>query len=521
MTEIQILVEPRESDGDRGTLGLALANIAELGDDSGTFGRIVMSDVIVPMTRSGDPARINLLSGRYVVSVAMPTGERINELLEVLEQDTIELVLRPPLPVTEYGQRPPEAFPPRRAVRKARQDSSAPVKSVRVRTANRTSDPTKPVVEVVPPKPQALLSVKRSKKLPARDRAGPPEYLMPPESAPGLVDIRPLSQRQPAPLVKDYSFIDLQSWLRELRYVADTGARLTSDPLERGRERATLASLPDTGISPDFEGELTDNYPDVLSIQRYTCSVDANGSVRQVAVLPFSWITEAGGRQDNVVDVYQEWDGLAATWNLRSTIKDARMSSVLDFMASGDLPRARHLISQNLQMLMEKVQNPYAATAAAYVLIYSRDSDLEHGRWPEWLKNLASWFPSLPDGQILLATLCLQRRRLTERARLPIGRSDEDRLKLAHVLLERAMRAGIPMFSLGMRLLLENLEILQEEISPDYRYAMHDNNRYSTMPLDEALERVKAVSRCMKTVQPMTVLDFAGVPNRRQRFDHL
>lgn len=521
MTQIQILVESRESDGDRGKVGLALANIAELGDNSRPFGKIVMSNIIVPMTRSGDPARIDLANGRYVVSVAMPTGEQINELLEVTGQEAIELVLRPRLPVMEYGQQSVEDFSVSSPVPEVRQGRSAPLKPVRVLTTDRAFEPKERNAKVVSPKPLALFSVGRRKPLSARGEASSPRRLVPPESMPGLVDIRPMPQRPLAPFVEHYQFIDFPKWVGGLQSVADISEVLSPHLLDRGLGRATLASLRDAELVPDFHGELMHNYPNVLPVQRYSCSVDANGSVHQLAVLPRTWTTDKGSRQDDIVDVYQEWDGLAATWNLRTTIRDARISSVLDYLAIGDLPRARHLISHSLQMLMEKVQNPYAATAAGYVLIYSRDTDLEDVRWPEWLRNLANWFPSLPDAQILLATLCLQRRRLSERARLPIGRSDEDRLNLAHVLLERAMRAGIPMFSLGMRLLVENLEILRDEMPLERRYTKRYTKHYSDMPLDEALERVKAVSRCMKTVQPMTVLDFAGLQNKRRRFNEL
>jgi hypothetical protein len=333
-----------------------------------------------------------------------------------------------------------------------------------------------------------------------------------------LVDIGALSMPLKSPFVENYKFVDLRDWLWQLEAAAHNGEYLAPDILDLGLGRLRFPRQRDAELKPEFDGELRLNNPPKQVNQRYGLSLDDKGNPHQLTVLPGAWTTDDERRADEVVDVYQEWDGIAGAWNLRTTVNDARVSSVLEFMASGDLPRARHLVSSSLQLLMEKVQNPYAAAAAGYVLIYSRDADLEHEGWPVWLRNLATWFPSLPDAQILLATLCLQRRRLVRRARLPLGERDNERLVFAHVLLERALRAGIPMFSLGMRLLVENLEILREEFRDGDSRGRY-NERHGDMPLDGALQRVHALSRCMKTVQPMTVLDLSTLkhiaPRRR------
>lgn len=82
------------------------------------------------------------------------------------------------------------------------------------------------------------------------------------------------------------------------------------------------------------------------------------------------------------------------------------------------------------------------------------------------------------------------------------------------------MRAGIPMFSLGMRLLVENLEILREEFRDSYSRDRY-NARYGDMPLENALQQVHALNRCMKTVQPMTVLDLSSLKHIAPRRGYL
>lgn len=509
MTQVQISVAPREADAGRRTVGLALANISRLGEDSNVFGRLVISDVVVPMTHVGEPARLDLERGRYVVSVAMPSGEQINELLEVSGHEPIELVLVPRPQTVERRQSSPAVVPVQRPERTGRQARSIPQSPVRARTTDAVFEFSKQPVPGESQKPQPLFSVGRRKRLATRVEVQRVRPQAPPDSLPRLVDIGPLSMPLQSPFVENYHFVDLQDWLRQLEAAAYNGEHLAPEILDSGLGRLSFPRHRNAEVKPVFDGALRLNNPPKKVNQRYGLSLNDRGNLHQLAILPGAWTTDDGRSADEVVDVYQEWDGIAGAWNLRTTVNDARVSSVLEFMASGDLPRARHLVSNSLQLLMEKVQNPYAAAAAGYVLIYSRDADLENERWPVWLRNLATWFPSLPDAQILLATLCLQRRRLVRRALLPLGEGDNERLVFAHVLLERALRAGIPMFSLGMRLLVENLEILREEFRGSDSRARY-NTRYGDMPLDDALQHVRALSRCMKTVQPMTVLDLSS-----------
>lgn len=207
-----------------------------------------------------------------------------------------------------------------------------------------------------------------------------------------------------------------------------------------------------------------------------------------------------------MINVDEEWDGSKGEWGMRVVVQDGRMASVLAYMTQGDLSSAQRLLKSSLRMLMAKVENPYAAAAGGYVLIFSKSEDIDEHEWPSWIRNLATWYPSSPDAQILLATLCLQRRRLLHRANLSLGNDDRQRFRLARRLLERALRAGLPMYSLGMRLLIENLEILfEEELAMGLRAEADD------LRLPETLRHVRTVSSCMKSVQPMTVLNFSDL----------
>ncbi len=62
--------------------------------------------------------------------------------------------------------------------------------------------------------------------------------------------------------------------------------------------------------------------------------------------------------------------------------------------------------SQLQQMVEQKISSPLAATVSALVLLRANQQDRLH----DWLRNLANWFPELPDGAVLWAVHCLRSR---------------------------------------------------------------------------------------------------------------
>jgi hypothetical protein len=80
------------------------------------------------------------------------------------------------------------------------------------------------------------------------------------------------------------------------------------------------------------------------------------------------------------------------------------------------------------ERLRDKIDSPLAAVVAGTVLLRLRRHDLLHG----WLRNLANWFPDIPDGPVLWAEQMLQ----TD------GRAIENRTLLEFVLQLRTR--GLP-----------------------------------------------------------------------------
>jgi len=92
--------------------------------------------------------------------------------------------------------------------------------------------------------------------------------------------------------------------------------------------------------------------------------------------------------------------------------------------------------------LYEKVRDPISAAAGAYLLL---KMDRLNNR-STWVKNLVDWFPEISDGAIIAAALALQR-------------SEPDE-KVVRNYLELAVNRGVPVFSLGISILVETMAAL-------------------------------------------------------------
>lgn len=145
------------------------------------------------------------------------------------------------------------------------------------------------------------------------------------------------------------------------------------------------------------------------------------------------------------------------------TISDPQIQSILGFLQEGDLSAARIIVDQCIRILREKFQNEYAAAAAGYILVMSPEEQQRASPWEEWIGNLGYYFGHLPDGDILHATLLLQRgselaASYQEHRYFP--NSVEARLNLATDLTFSSLGKGLPIYRQGLRLLASNLRIL-------------------------------------------------------------
>ncbi|MBT1514879.1 hypothetical protein KIP88_30765 [Bradyrhizobium sp. SRL28] len=101
-------------------------------------------------------------------------------------------------------------------------------------------------------------------------------------------------------------------------------------------------------------------------------------------------------------------------------------------------------------LISEKLSNPLAACAAAYVgLATFSGKDAPH--WGPWLQNLSDWFPWLPDGAVVSAAY-----------RVKTARTTQD-LDAASEAFVSAFRRGIPYYTAGVQQLLQGLYLFRSK----------------------------------------------------------
>ena len=131
-------------------------------------------------------------------------------------------------------------------------------------------------------------------------------------------------------------------------------------------------------------------------------------------------------------------------------VESRRWAALLAFLGSRDFERSGALFDALLanavlrSSVMQKLENPYAASAAALVAVAAdrlASADIPEG----WLLNLANWFPGLPDGAVILA-----------RHRLIRARTEAEIGEARRLFLE-GYRRGRPVFSLACDWLAEGL----------------------------------------------------------------
>jgi predicted RNA-binding Zn ribbon-like protein len=124
---------------------------------------------------------------------------------------------------------------------------------------------------------------------------------------------------------------------------------------------------------------------------------------------------------------------------------DPLADSMLGYLGQGDYAMARVLTEDMAvraeQMLQAKTSNPILATIAAYALLRAGDFDRMHN----WSLNLARWFEDLPDGPVIAGWHVL--------------RTTGDVLE-AGAHFRQAIERGVPLFSIGLRLLFELGEVI-------------------------------------------------------------
>ncbi len=148
----------------------------------------------------------------------------------------------------------------------------------------------------------------------------------------------------------------------------------------------------------------------------------------------------------------------ALTFSVRLTTGEPMADTIMNYLQRGDLYSAGSMadwVEEAEAMLMDKRQDAYAAAVGAYLLLRLRQFPRLH----DWAKNLANWFSFLPDGCVIWAWQMIHQK----------GPASEIR----KYLLQAAAR-GLPVYTEGLRLLMDGLRLLGPEARVTYEGLVKD-----------------------------------------------
>jgi hypothetical protein len=131
-------------------------------------------------------------------------------------------------------------------------------------------------------------------------------------------------------------------------------------------------------------------------------------------------------------------------------VRDLVWGGMLGFLADRDMEATGKLLESSLreaatEAILRKRENPLASIAGGLVAIGSSQSDIDQ-RWFPWLHNLSNWYPSIPDGPIIIGWHLLNRAETAEQ------------LNEARVWFLKGFERGVPIYSLCLDWLARGLE---------------------------------------------------------------
>ncbi|MET7694093.1 hypothetical protein ABZT06_40030 [Streptomyces sp. NPDC005483] len=154
--------------------------------------------------------------------------------------------------------------------------------------------------------------------------------------------------------------------------------------------------------------------------------------------------------------------GFNAGYVLQAHSGDERAEALLAYNAAGQLTAAQiiadHYDALAESMLHDKVSSQIGAIVGGYHLLRSRAL----GQTYEWPKNLADWFPQLPDAAVVRIGQLLQ-----------ASEPDQEEVR---VRICQALAVGLPSYSDGLRWLYRATELLlavnpgSKDVAAAYKY---------------------------------------------------
>jgi hypothetical protein len=164
--------------------------------------------------------------------------------------------------------------------------------------------------------------------------------------------------------------------------------------------------------------------------------------------LPLPW-PALNGHQHVPVEMMVRMHPVEGNVQIGVIVEDPDFAPMAGLMTASTLSKATVAVKQAYHMLFGKTLHPLGAAAGGYVLLAAGES--KETDWHGWVDNLDAWFPDIPDGAILKASL---------RLRFP---ASKDAHIQARAALLNAFDRGIPYYSAGVSWLLDGLTMFADD----------------------------------------------------------
>lgn len=147
------------------------------------------------------------------------------------------------------------------------------------------------------------------------------------------------------------------------------------------------------------------------------------------------------------------------------TVYDPEVTALLGFLGRNDLSAATAVLSRAVDWVYGKFDNPFAAAAGGYILLAADGvRDIPSHAWKSWIDNLANNFGWLADGAIQVAWLKL--RSVSGHMQGGGDGTAETGGVVAEAgkRLRQAIAAGPPLCAVGVRLLVDGLTLVTDHL---------------------------------------------------------
>jgi hypothetical protein len=178
-------------------------------------------------------------------------------------------------------------------------------------------------------------------------------------------------------------------------------------------------------------------------VTRWGGIADSRPANVELAALPTGWIDGSTHRWVGAEILVNAAPPVRSFFGSTVMVRDSLIGNALSYFTHQRLDEAFALVSGGqqgiaMQMLFEKVENPIAAAAGAYVLVAQQLDDGQYD-WHRWIDNLTNWFVGLPDAPILKGWVHVKRREPEQ----------------ARAAFLDAHKRGVPLLSAGVRMLAD------------------------------------------------------------------